>query len=181
MKIEIKEDKKNPLLDRREVRFTADSKLTPTRKEIKSTIAGILKTKEDLLVIDSIRQVSGKNLSEGYAKVYNNTDVLKKIELSYKLERGTKEKKKEETPAPSAEEAAPAPPTEEKPPEGEAPAPAGEEETPTEVEKPAEEAPAPAVEEEKPAEETPSEAPQEEEKKEEAEKEEPKPEVANNG
>jgi len=152
MKIEITEDKKNPLLDRREVRFTVDTKTTPSRKEIKSTIANSLKAKEDLLVIDTIRQISGKNLSEGYVKVYANTEALKEIELGYKLERGTKEQKKPEEPAPAPEQ---------KPPEGEAPA--------AEEEKPAEEAKEEAKEE-KPAEGAPSE-----------EKEKPKPEVAENG
>lgn len=98
--IEITGDKKNVLLGRRELEFSLPGKLTPSRKETKADLAKQLGVPESHIVIDSIVQRTGSNITLGKAKVYNDTDVMKKVTLSYKNTRG--EKKKEGEAAPSA-------------------------------------------------------------------------------
>ncbi len=95
MKIEITKDAKNPLLKRREVEFRIESKITPSRAETKSELAKALKANEALLVVDLIDQKMGSNVTTGRAKVYEDADALKAIELSYKLQRGVKKKEGE--------------------------------------------------------------------------------------
>ena len=95
MGVEIISDKKNLLLQRREVEFTASGKTTPSRKELKAELAKTLKANEKLIVIDLIDQRMGTNINTGKVKVYDNEEALKKISLSYKTKRDTGEKKKE--------------------------------------------------------------------------------------
>jgi ribosomal protein S24E len=99
--IEITSDKKNKLLGRRELEFSLPGKLTPSRKETKADLAKQLGVPESKIVIDSIVQRTGSNITLGKAKVYETEDAVKKISLGYKSARG--EKKKE------AAAAAPAP------------------------------------------------------------------------
>ncbi|MBN2517855.1 MAG: 30S ribosomal protein S24e [Candidatus Altiarchaeota archaeon] len=117
MKIELTEDRKNPLLDRREVRFRVESDITPPRAVMKSELAKSLKANEELLVLDNLRQISGGKVSEGYTKVYDSPEALKRIELGYKLSRGAK-KKAEAPEEPKAAAGAEAAPKESKTPEG---------------------------------------------------------------
>jgi small subunit ribosomal protein S24e len=95
MSVEIISDKKNPLLQRREVEFTASGKTTPSRKELKAELAKALKANEKLIVIDFIDQKMGTNINTGKVKVYDSEEALKKISLGYKTKRDTVEKKKE--------------------------------------------------------------------------------------
>jgi ribosomal protein S24E len=104
MAIEITSDKKNQLLGRRELEFTLPGKLTPSRKETKADLAKALNVPENLIVIDTIVQRTGSNITLGKAKVYANEAILKSVTLDYKNKRG--EKKKDDT--------APAAPTEKK-------------------------------------------------------------------
>ena len=109
MAIEITSDKKNQLLGRRELEFTLPGKLTPSRKETKADLAKTLNVPENLIVIDTIVQRTGSNITLGKAKVYANEELLKSVALGYKNKRGEK-KKGEAAPAP----AAPAPAAEKK-------------------------------------------------------------------
>jgi len=144
MTIEITNEKKNPLLGRKEVGFSLTSKITPSREAIKAELSKVLKTKEEFVVIDLVDQKTGSNVTTGKAKVYENSEVMAKVELEYKSKRGVKEKKEESAPTP---EPAPteAPATEEKPSKE---APIG----PVADEKPPEEAPVEASVDEKPEE-----------------------------
>jgi ribosomal protein S24E len=96
MKIEVVEDRRNTLLNRREIRFQAESDITPARTVLKSELVKSLKAKEELLVVDKLRQISGGRVSEGYTKIYDDPESLKRIELAHKLTRGTKKKGKPE-------------------------------------------------------------------------------------
>jgi len=136
MKLEIANETKNPLLGRKEVDFQVVEKVTPSRADLKAALAKSLKTKEDLIVIDLVDQKTGTNLTTGKAKIYENAEIMKKVDLEYRNKRGVKEKKEEKTPAAEA----PAAPTE-------APAEAPKEDAP------AEDAPAEEAKEEAPAEE----------------------------
>lgn len=158
MKVEILEQKKNPLLKREEVSVSLEhpGKATPSRKEILPELAKALKSREDLLIIDKIFSVPGKNISEARVLAYKKKDEIPKNKLE-KMKGRMAPSKKPAAPAPAE-----APKEGEKPPEG-----AKEGAAPAE-EKPAEE------KKEVPAEEKKGEAPEEEAKPEEKPPEEKK-------
>lgn len=90
MELKIKEDTRNPLLDRKEIKFEIQSKTTPTRESVKEELVGKTRADKNLIVIQSLKQRFGENVIEGYAKVYDNESSLKKIELEHVLNRKKK-------------------------------------------------------------------------------------------
>jgi small subunit ribosomal protein S24e len=106
MDIKINEQKENPLLKRKEVRFRVGfSGPTPSRKEVKESLCSKLGTDGSLVVIDVLEQGYGSQELKGYAKIYMDKDAIG-IESKYKLERdaGVKKEKKAEEKAPAKEE-----------------------------------------------------------------------------
>lgn len=98
MEINIKEERENPLLNRKEVYFLATfTGATPSRKEVKSALSNKLGADLNKIVIDKLTQEYGKTEMIGYAKVYRDEESMK-IEREYKLIRDTKVKEKKETP-----------------------------------------------------------------------------------
>lgn len=108
MDIEIQEKKQNPLLARWEVRFVVHhtNEKTPTRDQIREKLAGNLNSKKGLVVVDHMASAFGKSQTRGYARVYDNPEVLGKTEPAHLLKRNKleelKPKKKERTEAPAA-------------------------------------------------------------------------------
>lgn len=106
MKIQVLEDKKNPLLERREVRFEVESKITPKRMAVKDELSKQIKAKVELMVLGKLSQMSGTNVSVGYVKIYNSKESLDKIEAEHMKKRNEKkEKPKAEEPAPTPSDA----------------------------------------------------------------------------
>jgi ribosomal protein S24E len=101
MKIEIASEAKNSFLGRKEITFQTIGKPTPSREALKAELSKLIKANEQLIVIDLVDQKTGSNLVIGKAKVYDNEEVMKKVELDYRNKRGVKEKK-EEAPAEAA-------------------------------------------------------------------------------
>ncbi|MCD1294800.1 30S ribosomal protein S24e [Methanocella sp. CWC-04] len=99
MEIKVLEEKKNPLLERREVKFCATHNLgTPSREEIKNKIAAYLNSKPELVIIEQMRSAYGKRETYGYAKIYETEDRLKRVETEHIIQRNAKpapEEKKE--------------------------------------------------------------------------------------
>ncbi|UAL07355.1 MAG: 30S ribosomal protein S24e [Candidatus Methanogranum gryphiswaldense] len=104
MKMEIKEQKKNPLMKRAEVYFTLEhvGQSTPGRNVIAEELSKKLKTKRNCVVIDSVESVYGIGKSEGYAKVYDSKEAALEFESEYLLKRNGIEK--EAAPAAPAKE-----------------------------------------------------------------------------
>lgn len=145
MKVEITEKVENPMLKRTELKFFVEHERSPTPKrlDVMAQLASQLGAPEDLIVIEKIASLQGKQVASGIARVYSSKEQLDVVELSYFLKRGM--------------------PKEEKPPEEKAP------EAPKKEEKPKEEKKAPEApkKEEKPQEEKKekkAEAPKKEEK-----------------
>ena len=106
MEIKITEQKDNPILNRKEVRFRASfSGSTPSRKGVKESLCSKLGADSSLVVIDILEQGYGSQDLKGYAKVYSSSEAMG-IESKYKLERdaGVKKEKKAEEKAPAKEE-----------------------------------------------------------------------------
>jgi ribosomal protein S24E len=109
MKIEVKEEKENPLLHRKEVRLILrDFSETPSKKDTTSEIAKTLKTKEELVFIGEIRQEYGKSEALCYAEIYETAEH----KAEYRPEPKKKDEAKKE---PEAEQPKEEPKEEKKP------------------------------------------------------------------
>ncbi|OKY78226.1 MAG: Ribosomal protein S24E [Candidatus Methanohalarchaeum thermophilum] len=89
MQIKIIETKENPVLDRKELKIDIDhvSEPTPSVDEVKAKLAAEESLDKELIIVDEINTEFGSNRSNGYIKVYEDTDSLKKVENQYMLER----------------------------------------------------------------------------------------------
>lgn len=90
MKLEIVEKKENPLLKRVELKFRVihENTSTPKRSEVKTQIATALNTSDDLIVVEKIASLSGKQEASGIARVYESKNRLDEMERKYLLTRG---------------------------------------------------------------------------------------------
>lgn len=89
MKMEIKEQKKNPLMKRVEVHFEVDhvGETTPGRNAVAEEIAKKMKSKRTCVVIDNMESVFGIGKSKGYAKVYDSLEAAQEFESEHLLKR----------------------------------------------------------------------------------------------
>ncbi|MGQ4872587.1 MAG: 30S ribosomal protein S24e [Promethearchaeia archaeon] len=81
-KIEITEERRNPLIDRLEVKFKVDhfGQGTPNRLEIKEKIAAIKGSKIDLTIVKKLRTYFGLPLLYGTAYIYDTQEELEYYE-----------------------------------------------------------------------------------------------------
>ncbi|VVB51042.1 30S ribosomal protein S24e [uncultured archaeon] len=106
MKIEVVSERANPLLKRREVKFSVSyAGATPSRKDIREELVKLLHAKAELLVLDRVDNEFGKNSAKGYAKVYENKEAMG-VEPLHKLKRNllVADEKKAEAAAPAPAE-----------------------------------------------------------------------------
>jgi small subunit ribosomal protein S24e len=109
MKIEISEKVENPLLQRTEIKFKVDHSNgpTPKRLDVRAQLAGQLGVPEEVVIIDKLASMYGRQVASGIARVYSSRQGLEELEPKYLLQRGLpaeakeKEKPKEK---PKAEE-----------------------------------------------------------------------------
>jgi small subunit ribosomal protein S24e len=96
MELEITDKTENKLINRIEVHFkvTHDKAKTPTRKEIKGTLADNLGAKKECVIVDMMRSEYGSPVTKGYAKVYKTQEDLKKYEKVHLIHRETGEGRK---------------------------------------------------------------------------------------
>ncbi|HMK45221.1 MAG TPA: 30S ribosomal protein S24e [Methanocella sp.] len=100
MEIKVLEERNNPLLQRREVKFSVSHNLgTPSRQEIKDKIAAYLNSKPELVIVERMRTQFGKRETRGYAKIYETPERLNRVETEHIVQRNEKKK-----PAPKEEE-----------------------------------------------------------------------------
>jgi small subunit ribosomal protein S24e len=85
MEIEIIEKRENPLLDRTDVRFVAHhaGDKTPTRDQLRKSVASAVGAKAELTIIDSVRSEYGRGASQGFAKVYTSVEKARHHERHY--------------------------------------------------------------------------------------------------
>ena len=97
MEIDIKEQIKNPLLNRTEIHFDCiyQGETTPQVIEIKNRMIALLNVDKNLLVVDKIKPIFGEGRADGYAKLYNSEENLLRIEKQHVLDKN-KEPEKEE-------------------------------------------------------------------------------------
>lgn len=109
MKLEIQGKKENPLIGRQEISFSVtETKATPSRKELREAIAAQTNSKEKNIIVDVLDTRFGTTDFKGEARVYENEEQLKKIELKPIVVRNFgKEEKKATNGSPEGEEAKP--------------------------------------------------------------------------
>ena len=99
MEIKIVSTKENPLLKRKEVGFTitqGPKEKTPNRLETKRAIANAVQVKEAVVYIKFMETLTGTNITNGVANVYQSVDQAQIVEPEYIRKRNNPEKSKEE-------------------------------------------------------------------------------------
>jgi small subunit ribosomal protein S24e len=88
MDINITEDRNNAILNRREVNFNVTFEgVTPSRKDVKLRLAAMLNSPAELVIVQSIDNMFGKQQAAGYAKIYGDEGVMKSTEKEYMIKR----------------------------------------------------------------------------------------------
>ncbi len=100
MEVQIIKDKTNPILKRREISLKVKNKATPSRIEVKSKLAALLNSKPELIVIEHLNTIYGKQEIDGTACIYQSEDRLKQLAHQHLVARD----------APKVKEGAEAPP-----------------------------------------------------------------------
>jgi small subunit ribosomal protein S24e len=91
MDITILEDKRNDLLQRRELSFQVTfAGPTPSRQQVMDKLSALQNLNPALLVIDSLKTTFGKMELKGKARVYDTEEMKKTMEREYLLQRGKK-------------------------------------------------------------------------------------------
>ena len=98
MELQIIKDKTNPLLKKREVSIKINNKGTPSRIDIKNKLAAMANSKPELIVIEHLDTVFGKQEVNGTVSIYQTEERLKQIAQKHLLARGIP-KPTEEKPA----------------------------------------------------------------------------------
>jgi len=89
VEIEIVEERDNPLLFRKEIKFVVrhEDGGTPRRSEVLKKLAAMLDVDKEVVLIHKMESEFGKRETRGYAKVYRSYEDLKDIEPDYLIER----------------------------------------------------------------------------------------------
>jgi len=88
MEIEITDEEKNELLNRKEIRFSiVHDEETPSRLAVRDSLAAKLDKDSDEVVVHKMDTKFGMNETLGHAKVYESPEDAREIEEEYMLER----------------------------------------------------------------------------------------------
>lgn len=136
MEIQIIKDKTNSLLNRREISLRVKDKATPSRIEVKGKLAALLNSKPELIVIEHLDTIYGKQELMGTACIYQAEERLKQLAHQHLVARDAPKVKEGAEAAPAQA----APPVAEKAKEPEAKAEAKPEAKPKHEAKPKSEA-----------------------------------------
>ncbi len=97
MEIKITQQIENPLLNRNEIHFDCLYQGEPTPKvlDVKNRLVATLNVDKNLLVVDKLNPAFGEGKANGYAKLYNSQESLKKIERKHVLDKNQEPQKEE--------------------------------------------------------------------------------------
>ena len=88
MEIEITDEEKNELLNRKEIGFSiVHDEETPSRLAVRDSLAAKLDKDSDEVVVHKMDTKFGMNETLGHAKIYESPDDAREIEEEYMLER----------------------------------------------------------------------------------------------
>jgi small subunit ribosomal protein S24e len=103
MEIQIIKDKTNPLLNRREISVAVKSKTTATRIEFKNKLAAMLNSKPELIVVEHLGTIYGKQEMVGTASLYQTEERLKQLAHKHLIARDAPKVVEGQEQAPPAE------------------------------------------------------------------------------
>jgi small subunit ribosomal protein S24e len=103
MEINIISDKTNAALKRRDVSIRVKSEITPSRVDVKNKLAAMLNSKPELIVIDKLSSVFGKQEAVGKVGIYEDEEHLKNVVLGHLAKRDKVPPPEEEPGAEAAE------------------------------------------------------------------------------
>lgn len=89
MELQILNDKENPMLNMREILLKIN-KATPSRKEVKNKLAALLNSRPELIVIERLDGVFGKQEVIGRARIYQSEEDLKQLVHKHLIARDAK-------------------------------------------------------------------------------------------
>jgi len=87
MEIQIIKDKTNPLLNRREISVSVKNKTTASRIELKNKLAALLNSKPELIVIEHLGTIYGKQEMMAKACLYQTEERLKQLSQQHLIAR----------------------------------------------------------------------------------------------
>jgi len=87
MEIQIIKDKTNPLLKRREISVSVKNKTTTSRIELKNKLAALLNSKSELIVIEHLGTIYGKQEMMAKACLYQTEERLKQLSHQHLIAR----------------------------------------------------------------------------------------------
>jgi small subunit ribosomal protein S24e len=87
MEIQIIKDKTNPLLQRREISVAVKNKTTATRIELKNKLAALLNSKPELIVVEHLDTIYGKQEMVGTVSLYQTEERLKQLAHQHLIAR----------------------------------------------------------------------------------------------
>jgi len=117
LQVKILSQKYNPLLKRKEVVFEVDHSQegqTTSRLELRNSLAGLLKTKVDLVHVERVETKTGTMIAVGEANAYDTLEQAKTVEREHIIARDMPSEKKAEEEKPVEEEKPTPAPEEEK-------------------------------------------------------------------
>lgn len=103
MEIQIIKDKTNPLLNRREISVAVKSKTTATRIELKNKLAAMLNSKPELIVVEHLGTIYGKQEMVGTVSLYQTEERLKQLAHKHLIARDAPKVVEGQEQAPPAE------------------------------------------------------------------------------
>lgn len=98
MKLEILNETDNKTLARKEIEFRIEHQggTTPSRLDVQSKIVAQYDASASTVVIRSLETKFGAGISEGTARIYEDEEKLKRIELGHIIKRHESKKKEGE-------------------------------------------------------------------------------------
>lgn len=95
MNIEIVSEKDNKTLSRKEIDFRVDhiGGTTPSRADVRAKISAQFDADLSTVVIKSLKTRYGIGMTEGSARIYSDTEIMKRVENEYILKRDEQKKK----------------------------------------------------------------------------------------
>jgi small subunit ribosomal protein S24e len=98
MEINVNEKIENPLLNRTEIRFDCNyqGEATPKVLDVKNRLVATLNVDKNLLVVHNLKPSYGEGKANGYAKLYDTEENLKKIERDHVVSKNQEAAKEEE-------------------------------------------------------------------------------------
>lgn len=98
MEINVNEKIENPLLNRTEIRFDCNyqGEATPKVLDVKNRLVATLNVDKNLLVVHNLKPSYGEGKANGYAKLYDTEENLKKIERDHVVSKNQEAAKEDE-------------------------------------------------------------------------------------